>query len=600
MKSNDELKAIISSFKYGQEIIDAIAQDDKLRFYIEAAIKAPTNNPFYNDFQAQIKQVYINSYKVKRFNYYCKFPLSTVDMLETCFNELSRVWESRNKVANYEFTSINAQTDGISYLADIEKKLQSDLWKSYQTSISDIVVIDLPKAQNSQRPEPYPVFIKPSNIKAFKPDPLSEFNEFIWVMFTQRITTVTSKGEKETANYLYFYTNEFYSVYKEDQNNEYKVIVDDVPHGLGYCPAFRVTQNRLTNTSVFTGQNPVTSVLSKLFWHVFEGCEFINHKGKYLAPFLQAIEQSCGYKKKHDNVSVQCKNGYLVDTSTQNRRMQNKEVELCPSCGEKYSPGAGNKISVPKDLFNFGGDVKGKVDISMLKYITPEIAGTEFLGENLIEQKADIQQSISGKVEQASKMAINEKQVVSNYESPEQILIAISNDLSTTIRKINTTLLKLRYGSAFVKTDYHLGTEHFLRSEMELLEQETKTDNPNERSEVRRQRLETKYKNNPALLKRQKLLDLVLPLANVKDSDLMELFKSQQIDPVAFHIRANFDNLIAQFENKFGNIVAFKESFFYKNVSDLKKIDFIKNELKSILGPITEPLKKVENDTKNA
>ncbi|MFW6370553.1 MAG: hypothetical protein ACOC10_05030, partial [Bacteroidota bacterium] len=317
-----------------------------------------------------------------------------------------------------------------------------------------------------------------------------------------------------------------------------------------------------------------------LFQYNFKSAESFKADLLYLNPDKQAPLSSCGYERNNEK----CMGGKLVDVNTK-PIIENNIQKLCPSCGfnKHLSGGAGNLITID---FNNQAVLDGKVNPSteLVRYISPDITGVQTQYDRIRELEDRITKSIVGEDNVITRESINELQQEAKYQSKENVLSEIADRYSEIIEFTEKTICKLRYGERFISNSYFMGSKFFIRTVDELMLMKEKTTNPIERSDIQKQIIELRYKNNPKKKKRELLLYDLLPYSSVSDAVFNEYVTAGRINDNDFILRTNFDNIISEFEMQRGDIVNFIDTFFNENVSMYSRIQTIKSLISEIIS----------------
>jgi hypothetical protein len=561
----------IRDCKNKTDIVKAINLQNETAFYVER-----NENPHSVNFYNRIAEVYNKDmYKLRRFrNAFMGNTLPSVDVCDTIFNELSRVFESQNKYINYSFSFDELKLDAENYFDKYNQFYTGDLWQAFKTKYCSFVVVDLPRIQGTPKPEPYPYILNINNVKSIELDG-TEPKEII---FTEKLPD----GEI----LFYLYDTERYSVYTVKETEQ---LIFEARHDLGYCPVKFIRNSFLNSQSKILRATNVTSSLDDLFWYVFKSIESYKADLLYLNPDKQTPKSSCGWEDKNGK----CYGGKLIGTGKEKHPILAEDgisQRLCPNCGEKQynSGGAGNLIMID---YESSAVTEGKVDPTraLSQYITPPIDGVNTQYDRITKLKENIIKSCVGSDSPQTKEAVNELQQLAGFESRETILKKLSVDLSQTIKWIEGTACKLRYGKSFISNSYYMGDKWYLQTVDDLINRKEKTTNPIEKDEIEMQIIETKYKNNPEKLEREKLLYKLVPYRTLTDKEFIDLAKTDAVE--GKELRMNFTNLINLFELDYGDISTFYNRFS-DNVAGTKRISIINDILNSF---IKEPIKITED-----
>jgi len=559
----------INECKYKDDLATAVKMQNQVAFYTEIN----NNNPFNKDFLSRVSTIYNhNSYKVQRFSEAFRGDvLASIELLDTCWGDLSRVFDPQNKVVSNKLTTEEKITDANNYLSKYDDFWRQDTWKALQTNFNSLVVVDLPTFQSRSLPEPYPFLLDIGNVQYISFTGRSPKE----IIFIEKRSVLVDGEKKETLIYFY-YTEDFYSSYDENEN----LIGEIIPHNLGYCPAQFFWKWRLNSQSNVIRQNPVTPNVEGLFWYSYKTIESRKADLLYLNPDKQKPSSSCGYEAPNKK----CFGGKLVNINKQPIINSSGTQELCPNCGTEQhnSGGAGNVTSIDLSVPAIQNGVVNPA-APLVSYTSPPIEGVQEQYKRITDLKTELQKAISGVDVIMTKEAINENQVETGYQSRENILMNIADAISFIRQWTNKTMLKLRYDKAYIDNSYFQGSKFFTRTVNELQLSKIASTDPIEKGEIQTQILNVKYKGNPEKMKREELLYKFLPMSNLTDTEFIELYKVGKIAEEDFILRTDFNNIIARFESQKGDIAQFFDTFFSETVDNFKRYKIIKEYLNELI-----------------
>ncbi len=542
----------ISKNKYKGSIAEASLNQYEVAYYIESDEQCP----YISIFNKRVKTIYNNDeYKFNRFNKGFKGKvLPSVELCQTIFNDLFRVFDSENQNIQRNFKDDKIKDTALSIISKTHEWYKTELWEAQKTQFNSIVIVDLPIIQSGEYPEPYPIIIDISDVKYISFNKDKEISEIIFV------------EKKDKLKFYHYYSDAFYIVC-----NEQEEITQESSHDLGYCPAKFIRNRYLRGSDLVLRDGLLMSVREHLFWFVFKTIESRKADLLYLNPDKQMPKNSCGY----DVENQKCSGGKLVDKNKQPLLSSDgKSHLLCPVCGETQfnSGGAGNSILI--DL-NSMAVKEGKVDPSkeFVKYITPSTEGVEIQYKRINELYEHITKAVCGVEQVKTREAINELQIQASFENKEIILKNLSHDLSETISWIEKTQLKLIAGNKFLSNTYDLGTIFYLYTVDDLYLRREKASNTLEKSSIDEQIIDIKYHNNQDKKEREKLLYKILPYNTISDTEFYELLDKGIFDEDLKYIRINFLMLINKLENEYGNILnLYQESNAKNKIEQIKDI----------------------------
>ena len=207
----------------------------------------------------------------------------------------------------------------------------------------------------------------------------------------------------------------------------------------------------------------------------------------------------------------------------------------------------------------------GSIDMDVVKsfinfhYIPVE--SLKYLKERIEDIRRSIITSLVGDVTESKEGAKNELQIRKAIIVLENTLLQLSADFSRIRHLADTDFLGIRYGIDRVEevTTFY-GSDFFLEGESQLLKDFALAPNPIERKTILNRLTETRYRNNPAKLERQFILNNLMPF--VADADFT-LAITNGIDKNLFALQNRFVYWIQVFEAEHEDIV-----IFFNNIED--------------------------------
>jgi hypothetical protein len=197
--------------------------------------------------------------------------------------------------------------------------------------------------------------------------------------------------------------------------------------------------------------------------------------------------------------------------------------------------------------------------------------------EEVERLKMEIYTGVTGNaIDVISDMSVNEKQVMSLFESRKDVLLKLKTGFENIQTWTESTIFRLRYGERFISTYINYGTDFFLFSEevslkmyQEALEKKL---SQSILDILQDQYFETKYRNNPDKMDRIKTLNAVEPYRHLSLSEVVDLNDSERASNEDTQIKASFSSLIQRFERENGNIADFGSGVsFDAKVSQIEK-----------------------------
>lgn len=570
MLTLQDIKSIIDKPSKKQLIEKAVLLQERHRFHSEIAItqyqkymlgKAYNVNRAVTAFLDWVKGI-LPEDKFFVFTWLFRLPNPVVDVVDSAYRELERVFDSRNANFDYNFSSRDAYEDWLAYRRDV--LLEPNIWRTkgwnnLRASYNSILVVDLPIHQVSARPEPYFYWLGIEHVIDFKLKDKSE-SEFEWLIFRQDNDRIA------------VFDDRYIRVYQLDEKGNISSEVSSSEHNLGYCPACFFWSDSLNSDEKEIKKNPITKELSNLDWLLFFKISK-RHLDTYASyPIYSAYEHDCDFM--NNATGEYCDGGFLRNSNDEYVIDAEGRVAMCPVCSHRTITGPGSFVEVPKpDQTNGTPDMRNPVSITTideesLKY---NVSEEERLLNNIIISIVGSDGTVS------EKEAINETQVAANFESKTSVLNALKTNFEKAQTFVENTICKLRYGTEYLGCSINWGTEFYIFTVQELYNKlKTAADSGaslTELNAIRKQILEVEYKNNPLQYSRIQLLEQLEPYIGVSIDTLNSLVSSGLVDKRKLIIKLNFNDFVTRFERENTSIVEFG-----KNLNLSSKIQIITNK----------------------
>jgi hypothetical protein len=578
------LKERIEKNKYRNEIILSENLQNEASFYIST----DQTNPHWNLFKQRVLNIYVgDTNKYNRF--FSAFSSSTMRSVELCDNvyaQLYRVFDSQDRVIEYNFNNDDLHADATTYLDRFNEFWYKEWWEAYKHQFCSFIVVDLPTYQTTKFPEPYIFILDISRVHYIVPTDEWGVKEIIF------------QAVEDEKLYYYYYTDTFYSKYEIKDDQEIEQFKFD--HKLGHCPVHSAWNEKLNNKNWLLKRSAITPNFEDLFWINIKTVESRKADLLYLNPLLQMPKLSCGYDSSKKSMSghhypdSKCVGGYLYSSTDKTPIFdQYDNVVLCPSCGKQRHSGggAGNMIQIDLDSQAIKD---GKVDPSntLAKYITPDIQGIKEQYSRIKDEEDRFIKNAVGSDDQPTKSALNELQQTAIFESRENVLVRISEQISKIRTLVTKDQLTLRYAESFVYNQFSQGTKFYLVEVSDLLEMREKAKDPIQKREIDEQIVEVKFKNNQKKKDEGKLLYKLLPYNTLTDTEFTDLMETGKInDSQTIALRLQFSNAVEMFESEYGSIIEFYTLKFPEGTTEIERVKIIEGYLKGYLN--------IEKDVQN-
>jgi hypothetical protein len=541
-------------------------QQLRVRFHTETNITDADISIPASNFLSFVKELLpLDKYKI--FKQLFQFPLKTTTIVDEIYRELSRVFYAKNASFTYQFTASEVQQDWLNYK---QKTLhEPDIWKTtgwqkLKSSPNSFLVVDLPKIQTTDSPEPYFFWLDLEHVIDYQ---LEEDGKTIdYIIF------------KQPNNIIEVIDGNSYSLYQVDPKNYNDVtsLIVSTPHELGYCPVIFFWQNAINTKIPDIKANPIFKELSDLDWYLFFTLSK-RHLDLYAAyPIYTAYEQECDYE--NEETGDYCDHGFLRNKDNFFRTNRDGTLIECPACAKRRITGAGSFLEVPvPDPSNGIADLKNAISIT-----TIDKDSLDYNVSELERFKNEIIASTVGNGgnsnDASRKEALNETQIAANYACKTDVLIDLKTNFEYAQKFVDDTVCKLRYGEDFISSAISWGTEFYIFTLQELYDKfkSAKSNGASnaELESISQQILETEYHDNPLVLQRMYTLRQLEPFPNYTVDEVLTMYKTSLIDIKDVVLKINFIIFVDRFERENINILEFG-----KNLSFSNKITIIQNKL---------------------
>jgi hypothetical protein len=576
--STDELRKAVKEQRNRRTVNLAMLHQNRLRFHIETEASTPmlmSYDKFHrkavglpavgvwqalDDFLSFVENL-IPHDKFKIFKSLFRFPVATNDILAVCFDKLSRIFEGRDPVYDYQFRTTEQRDDWEWYRKEVlgePSVWKTRGWEYFKTEINSVLIVDMPQEQQAgdRYPRPYFYWLPIGKVESYETDRQGSIE---WIAFRQ-------KGDR-----LAVIDDERYRIfrYKDSVLGELEV---ENTHDLGYCPARFFWNESVNLQNPDVKASPVTKELGKLDWWLFFNTSK-NHLDLYGSyPVYYGYEQNCDYH--NDNTGDYCDGGFLYDVKGVQKLDLNGLPVPCPKCGEHRITGAGSFVEVPVPVEgqpDLGGHPVGMltVDRSSLDYNVDEVD----------RLRTEIITSIVGTNEEiTTRDALNEQQIRANFESQSTVLNRIKKGFEEAQQWVDETVCRLRYGNLFLSCSISYGTEFYLSTVDDLRDRYKKAkeagESEAELDALQQKIIETEYRNNPTLRQRMIVLADLEPYRHMSRDEVMKLRDKGIVTDEELMIKLNFTDYVRRFERENMNILEFGENTDYT-----KKIQAITDRL---------------------
>ena len=532
------------------EIADMVRQQERIRFHVQTEVTDDVASPARRDFLAFVKNL-IPDDKYRLFCSLFRYPVASNEICGVIFDRLSRIFDGKNAALNYEFSDGGAASDWDVYRRDVLREptvWADDAWERFRTDIDCLVVVDMPDTPVNGRPEPYFYFVSPERLIGYDN---GLHGEVLWAAFRDGRRNIVMDGGA-------------YRVYDENW-----VLVSEREHSLGYCPCAWFWNVPLSLERPWLKWSPVSRQLSALDWWLFfhVSKQQLDLFGAY--PIYSGYEPECDYE---DGSGRHCSHGYLVDEADHYVYDSNGLVR-CPVCASKRITGAGSFVEVPVP-------VEGQPDLrNPIQKLDADVKALRFnVDEEDRLRKHIIDASVGSDDSILSVSAVNDKQIDAEFESKSVILRRVKVGFERIQTFVDSTICRLRYGSAFLGASINYGTDFFTLSGTELRERYKAAKeagaSESELDAIQRQIVESDYRSDPRMRARMRMLSELEPYRHLTVQEAVSLYREGLLDERELRLKMDFTSYVSRFERENTDIVAFGAQSDYRT-----KIDTIRKTL---------------------
>lgn len=520
--SNDQIKKIVEEKANEKEIQAGMSHQERLKFHVETILDKNDLSEYYLDFKQWIGSdtpEILAPDKFERFVQLIKAPIQTVELTESIFSRLYRIFYSQDAYFNYRFTDDSLEADWADYRDDKFWRVVG--FEAMQTAIDSVWVADVPAEQLTEFPEPKNRIIDISTVKGIKND---KYNNCLYVIF-------------QMGDWLYVYDEVMFRAYPFRE----EIVGDPIeaPHELGYTPARMFWSDKLTVKNLINKESPLTKELTDLDWLLF------HQTSKRYLDLANAYPTTVIYEADGD---------YADDNITENEQRKSGKR---PAGARLMGPGSLLSVNAPR-----GNDEADLMQNGPIKVISPDINTLKWHVDEERRLTEKIFKSVVGTDQEVKNdVAKNETQVESSYESQTSVLLRIKQNFEIIHTFADTTLCKLRYGDQFIGCEIDYGTNFYLK-DINDLQEEMKHAKEAGASEVivssiSENILNTRYRDDKQNRERAEIIADLDPLPGKTVQEAINIYRAGGIDKINFIIKSNLTSFVKRFERENTNVVAF-------------------------------------------
>jgi hypothetical protein len=552
--SKEQIVLLIKEPKAKQQILKAVKHEQRVCFHAEEATEETEVSPYLTDFKLWIKS-FLPSDKAEMFCKVMGFPIYTNELIKGISEEYSKVYDSQNSSFTYEFSNETQESEFKNFLreSDFWSKWKDDTSEAMMTGINSLMVIDLPKEGDIL---PYYYFLPIKTVLDISADKSGQIN---WVIIEKSITE------------LFVIDNEKYATYLKDSAGNI-TLVSEAFHLLGFCPVTFFWKESIKKSNVIVKRSPVTPALTNLNWLLYFETARRCLETYAAYPIFVSYKEKCDYTTIKEGNPFSCEGGIV--------NMGEYGVMDCPSCTKNKLIGPGTMFTVPMPKTK-----EQPSNIDAIKVLPAETTSLQYCTDRSTELWDEIFYDCVGYGgDDMSSQAVNEKQVRAGFESKQNILIGLKENLEYSLKFVIDTFAKFLFAESFKSSTINLGTDFYLKSASDAV-----TEYKDAKSAGVPQYFITHKRNQ---------IDSISTKGNELDAERLNILKHLEpwidislneakgygfdvVNREQFLLKADFSRLILKFESEYGSIIEFGSLVDFKiKIERIYKtlINYVKQE----------------------
>ena len=542
--SKEQIQQIVTERPNEKELQAGKSHQDRLKFHTETILNKLELSDYYLDFKNWLgapgdnEPELLAKDKYDRLISLIRAPIQTIELTESIYSRLFRIFYSQDSYFNYRFTDDSLEADWAEYRDDKFWRVKG--FKAMQTAIDSVWIAAVPAEQATAFPEPENKLINIENVLAIEND---QYNNCIFVIF-------------KLGRWVYVYDNTSFRVWGSSGNELLGEAIEAF-HDLGYCPARMFWSERLISSNTINKEAPVTKELTDLDWLLW------HQTSKRYLDLANAYPTVISYELDGD---------YQDDDITANeQRVGNKK----PKGNRLMGPGTLLEVPMPR------GTDEADPMRNPMQIINPDVATLEWHVQEETRLTDKIFKSVVGTDQEVKNdTAKNELQIQGSYESQTSVLLRVKQNFEIINKFADSTLARLRYGERFVGCEIDYGTNFFLKG-VDDLQAELKEAKESGASEViidsiGENILNTRYRDDKQNRERADIISELNPLPGKTMEESIEILQNGGIDKLNFIIKSNLINFVRRFERENTDIVNFGSLTNYNRKIEQINAEFIK------------------------
>lgn len=564
---------------------------------------APYSDTFVNWVKDQV-----SSEKFEEFKKVMLFPLPTVNVAESIFTDLSKVFEAEN--ANFNAFNFrkesNIDSKSFNDRFDFKSIMKDRVFKTLQTKPNSFFVVDRPNPDKD--PE---LFFVPLDkylthvythdrellMLAWSRD--SAANERVVLddqSFHMFARIPDEKNQKTTTppSWREYVSNTYDQIISEDELNR---LLPDISgtatsnpsqemtyygytkrdHNLGFVPADLIYKEFFTDEDSLKVKSPLATKVGELDWLLFWKLakKVLDKSAPF--PIYSHYAFPCSYEDPL--TQAVCEDGLLQwDEEKEDKHgimRTSKQTKVCPKCKGGVHTGkmiAGSRIEIPAPETKDDVDLKNPVQVLAAEEVSISYAVKE---ETRLES-AIYYSTVGRSLVPLESFSASENQIDVAMESRKNVLLRMAKRFQETHLKIAKAYAGYLYPGQLVSTAIHYGDNWFLRTdeqEIKLYKEYTENSLPQQIKLAQlRQIIKNRFSTDRDERTKQLLLIELEPFPLNTIAETNEMYKSKLISWATLAKKVYFNEIIDEMEYTIGHLGSFTNNVEGNQKQAMKKV----------------------------
>lgn len=535
----------IKSPKNKDRINKGIENEKRIRLHTVGTQDSSTN---YDLWLAKIKNL-LPKDKYEIFVQLIGEPVPTLDLTETIFDELAKIFEASNRSIHLSYDGEDSRQKATKFNTyfDHEHFFKSEVYDMLKVAPNSVLVVDTKlDLDKDGQAQPTAYFVHLESIIDLDVNRDGSTN---YILFKVDKNTVVGIDKE---SYYVFDTTDKEPTLKAGFPSQHN-LTDELDRP--YCPAFLMYPDFLNVTDNIMVNSPLTKSLGNLDWLLFWSVS-----KRYLdlyAPFpiYVSYEQDCSYVLPTGEA---CENGYISvtsNTSSDNDLEDSTKLVPCPHCSKVKMHGAGSEVTVPAPQSKEDPNL-----IDAIKVIPAEEKSITYVTGEKQRLEQEIYYSVLGKTSTPiENFSQSTTQLDLSTESRKAVLIHVKSLFEKVHKKVLYTMNKIMYGDDFLGCSVNYGDNYFLTTQEQEAERYKKLKDTGAPESMLHASLEsiitTTYKTSPHIALLQQIYLEVEPYQTMTNEDVMKLAAQRMIPRKAAIAKIHFTDFIEKYESEHETLI---------------------------------------------